>query len=96
MGAGVLYLVWLHPQLNALMEPETETLLDRRAFRALHKVYLWLCTVLWMVSLVWLGLSLPSPENKGAPTSSDGQKVPENAKGPQKLGGPNASAAQEA
>ena len=107
MGAAVLYLVWLHPQLNSLMVPESETILDRRAFRTLHKIYLWLCTVVWMVSLVWLGLTLPGPEKPGRRNKElmgsqevmsglEAEKEPENAKGPQKLGSPNASAAQEA
>jgi hypothetical protein len=101
LGAGVLYLIWLHPHLNTLMVPETETILDRRAFRMLHKIYLWLCTVLWMVSLVWLGLSIPvaekqCPEAKENSVGSERKRDQENAKGPQKLGNPNTSAAQEA
>lgn len=96
LGAGVLFLIWLHPQLNTLMVPETETILDRRAFRTLHKIYLWLCTVMWMVSLIWLGLSIPGPENQKKPEVLPSAKEPEKEKGPQKSGDPNTSAALEA
>jgi hypothetical protein len=54
----LLELFHLHAALDALLDPVNRTLDDRRAFRPLHRMYLWVQTVQWGAGLVFLLLSL--------------------------------------
>jgi hypothetical protein len=55
MAATLVALVWLHPRLEVLMDAEKY---DRFAFRPLHRLYLWVCTVQWGFAIVFTGLTL--------------------------------------
>ena len=56
---GILVaLVWLHPHIDQYLNPETQELTNGRAFRAGHRLYLWLSTVQWVFGFVYLGLTL--------------------------------------
>ncbi len=51
-------LVWLHPRLDQLLNPEDAMVLDRRRFRSLHEHYLIVSTVQWMGCLLLTALTL--------------------------------------
>ena len=74
MGIGVAVLVWLYPQMNTHLDPVTEFVEDPKGFKRLHRVYLWLCTVIWMVSLLWLWL-LSSPRKQDERINEKGSKI---------------------
>lgn len=42
---------WLHPQLESKLDPEEIAVLDPLAFYGLHRIYLWLSTAIWLLSL---------------------------------------------
>src|SRR5581483_650500 len=44
-------LVWWHPQMNSMLDPE-DYRRHRAEFRRLHKSYLWVSTYQWCVALV--------------------------------------------
>ena len=44
-------LFWLHPILDAHMDPETWSVRGRGDFYQLHRAYLWLHTVQWLAAL---------------------------------------------
>jgi hypothetical protein len=46
-------LAWLHVRLDALLDPSSFDVLDRAAFRAWHRVYLWTSTAQWACALVY-------------------------------------------
>lgn len=56
MVIGQVALAVMHPVLDSMLEPATISILNREAFRPLHRVYLWTSSVLWALSLVWLWL----------------------------------------
>jgi hypothetical protein len=62
--AGILgflaILLWLHPQLEALLDVDEVRVIDSKNFRPLHRWYLWLSTFQWACGLAWMGLSLQS------------------------------------
>ena len=63
-------LFWLHPRLDALLDPEAVRLLDRSAFRSGHRWYLYVSTVQWGCALVFAVLTLwvwRGQERAGAP-----------------------------
>ena len=90
MAMGVLMLFFLQSQINGHLDPESESIANHPVFRLKHQIYLWLCTIIWLISLVWLGLTVTATETKLQ------IKGTENQKGPQMMGFPDASAAQEA
>lgn len=51
-------LVWLHPRLEQLIDLDQERLVDRAAFRPLHRTYLWLSTVQWAIAIIYTLLIL--------------------------------------
>jgi hypothetical protein len=48
----------LHRHLEALLDVPNEDVLDRHAFRPLHRAYLWVSSSQWACSAVYLGLTL--------------------------------------
>ncbi len=60
---GMLF--WLHPRLDALLDPERVRILDRGAFRAGHRLYLWVSTVQWGAALVFAVLTLWTWQARG-------------------------------
>jgi hypothetical protein len=54
----LLALAWLHPHIDQYLNPETQELTNGPAFRAGHRLYLWLSTVQWGFGLAYLGLTL--------------------------------------
>jgi hypothetical protein len=55
---GLLF--WLHPRLDAYLDPEVFTIANRREFRTLHRIYLWVSTVQWGAGVVYTALMLIS------------------------------------
>lgn len=53
MGAGVAWLMVLYPRMDTYLDPVSESVEDPRAFKSLHRIYLWVSTILWVMSLVW-------------------------------------------
>jgi hypothetical protein len=49
--AGLVALVVLHPRMDALLDADRERILDRSAFRSLHRIYLWVSTAQWFVAI---------------------------------------------
>jgi hypothetical protein len=58
MVLSLAILVWLHGSLDELLDPETRSLLDRRPFRSLHRLYLWISTLQWGCAVVYSVLTL--------------------------------------
>jgi hypothetical protein len=58
MAAALAVLVWLHPRLDALLDLDSQTLLDRRSFRTGHRWYLWVSTVQWAFAVAYTALSV--------------------------------------
>lgn len=51
-------LAWLHRDMDAFLDPVEETIRDRRTFRTIHIVYLWVSTAHWVLGLVLAWLTL--------------------------------------
>jgi hypothetical protein len=58
MVVTLLALVWLHQQLEQLLNIELRELANPKAFRAGHRWYLWLSTIQWAFALVYAVLAL--------------------------------------
>jgi hypothetical protein len=61
MGVAAVMLFRLHGSLGALFDDSDftdPTIIDRRAFRPLHRIYLWTSTVQWGCAVVYLLLTL--------------------------------------
>ena len=54
IGALLIWLVILHPQLDNLLEIEDRRVSDRGVFYQLHRVYLWASTFQWIFAWTWL------------------------------------------
>lgn len=63
-------LVWLHGDLDALIDRDIGRVRDRAAFKAIHIAYLWVSTGHWIVGLVlaWLTLGAWRAEDRTLPT----------------------------
>ena len=46
-----LFLVWFHPMLEVLLDPDELAVQDSERFYARHRVYLWVSTFIWLFSL---------------------------------------------
>jgi len=57
LAAGVVALMLLHPRLDAMLDAERERVLDRSAFRPIHRVYLWVSTAQWFAGVTYLVLT---------------------------------------
>jgi hypothetical protein len=60
MLASVAVLVWLHLRLDLLLDLDAQRVLDRGAFRAEHRAYLWVSTFAWACAVVYTVLSVIS------------------------------------
>ena len=58
MAAALALLVWLHPRLAGHLIDDRLKVVDRPAFRTMHRLYLWTCTVQWGFALAYAGLTL--------------------------------------
>jgi hypothetical protein len=58
MAATLGWLVWLHSQMDALLDSEGQEILDYLAFRIKHRWYLWIITAQWAFGLVYAWLTL--------------------------------------
>jgi hypothetical protein len=58
MAAAQVALYVLHPKLDRLLDLQARDVLEPSAFRALHRLYLWIATVQWAVALVYLAWAL--------------------------------------
>jgi hypothetical protein len=58
MVATMGLLVWMHPRLDKLLEPETQAIVYREAFRREHSFYLWISTVQWGFAVIYTVLTL--------------------------------------
>lgn len=47
-------LVFLHPQMDELINAAGETILDEAKFYKIHRVYLWVSTVQWALGGLWI------------------------------------------
>jgi hypothetical protein len=55
---SLILLVWLHPRLDELLDPENMMVLDRHRFRSLHERYLIVSTVQWAGCLLLTALTI--------------------------------------
>src|SRR5205085_6888698 len=58
MAAAQVALYVLHPKLDRLLDLQARDVLEPRALRALHRLYLWTATVQWAAALVYLAWAL--------------------------------------
>ncbi|MBX9677655.1 MAG: hypothetical protein K2X38_02745 [Gemmataceae bacterium] len=58
MAIAQAVLMWMHPRIDVYMDLETHRVLERSVFRPMHKIYLWIHTVQWLVGCVYLALLL--------------------------------------
>jgi hypothetical protein len=58
MGLTLGLLVWLHPRLDELLDPGTQAIHYRQAFRRLHSAYLWISTVQWGCAVLYVVLTV--------------------------------------
>ena len=55
---SVLFLMWLYPQMDELIDQTNRTLLNRDYFRHLHRWYLRVATAQWLGAIVFTVLTL--------------------------------------
>jgi hypothetical protein len=53
-------LFWLHPRLDAFLDPDQFVVYQRGDFRTWHRIYLWVSTVQWAAGVVYIVLMLLS------------------------------------
>ena len=58
MFLALLGIAGLHIRLDGLLDLEDMEIMDRKAFHASHRWYLWLCTIQWFFGVVYLWLTL--------------------------------------
>jgi len=56
VAAGALF--HLHPRLDSLLDIPNQDVLDRREFRPLHRVYLWVSSAQWACAVAYLALTI--------------------------------------
>ena len=54
IGALLISLVLIHPQLDKMLDVPRKQVHDRADFYQLHRVYLWASTIQWGLAWVWL------------------------------------------
>jgi hypothetical protein len=65
-GAGLAAQVWLHPHMDALLDPATRSVTDDVVFYGWHRWYLIFATVQWVAALVHLSLLIEWPKRRTA------------------------------
>ena len=58
MLATLLWLVWLHPRLDDLLDATLKDIIEHRSFRAQHRTYLWVSTAQWVFGMLFAILTL--------------------------------------
>lgn len=61
MAVTLALLFWLHPHLDALLDPTARSVIDDEKFYALHRWYLIVATVQWLAGLIHAGTLLTEP-----------------------------------
>ena len=71
MTAALLWLYWLHGQMDALLVFKGRIIRDAESFRTLHRLYLWISTVQWGCGLLYLVVTMVvwSREDRGSKKS---------------------------
>jgi hypothetical protein len=64
MVAAAIGLMVLHPRLEALLDVESESVVDRHAFKPLHRAYLWISSGQWACALAYMLLTLAAWRNE--------------------------------
>lgn len=54
MGVLLFVLFRTHHALDSMLEPEHEYVTDEARFYQMHRIYLWVSTVQWILGWVWL------------------------------------------
>jgi hypothetical protein len=57
LALGLAALFYIYPRLDVLFDHDLARVRERGTFRPLHKTYLWISTVQWMVGVVYLALT---------------------------------------
>jgi hypothetical protein len=70
-------LAWLHPRLDALLDAQGMEILDRRAFRAGHRLYLWTHTVQWGLGVLYIVSTLAAWRKEDFAAVKEGGKKEE-------------------
>ncbi len=74
VAVGLALLVWLHPQLDAMIDPVKVSVSDRAAFRPIHRWYLRVSTIQWAAMLIYIAVMLVAWRKKdGTKVVGDGQ-----------------------
>lgn len=60
MLVSLVALFWLHPRLDAYLDPELFAIRGGGEFRTLHRIYLWVSTVQWAAGVLYTVLVLIS------------------------------------
>ena len=58
LAVTLAVLFWLHPQLDALLDPTARSVMDDEKFYALHRWYLIVATAQWLAGMVHAGALL--------------------------------------
>lgn len=58
MAAAQVILLWLHPRLDAMLDPQVLRIVDRAGFYSMHRVYLIVTAFQWLVAVAHLPLVL--------------------------------------
>ena len=58
MACGLLALIIEHPRLDAFIDVDGHAITERMPFRMLHRIYLWISTLQWMLGWIYLWLML--------------------------------------
>jgi hypothetical protein len=66
MMIGMLY---LHPQMDALLDEAMDSILNRKQFRPLHRTYLWFTTIQWAAGVAYTILMLMAWRKEDTPIS---------------------------
>lgn len=60
MGLVLLILVVTHPMLDTMIDIDAHAISDRKQFRTLHRIYLWISTLEWFLGGAYLWMMLSS------------------------------------
>ncbi|MFK7769770.1 MAG: hypothetical protein AB8B55_21360 [Mariniblastus sp.] len=66
IGGFLAALVWLHPQLDGMIDVESKKIKNKAEFYGLHRVYLWLSTLQWVAAWAWIPMAINGWFNRSA------------------------------